>query len=133
MASPYVPRVELICEENQLLLFIPTGYNVFIILITAYLGYSTRKLPENFKETLNIFVCAVSTVFLWISFFPIYNFLSSNYERVLVFLINLHFSGFFYVICLFLPKIYGIVFLNEEQMKVKVWQSFETEKSSVVT
>ena len=126
MESSYIPHVELTCSQNDLLLYIPISYNIALILITAYLGYRTRKLPENFKETLNIFVCAASTLFLWISFFPVYNLLTSNYQQILIFLINLHFSGYFYLISLFFPKIYGILFLKEEQIKFKMWKPSET-------
>ena len=129
MESRYFPRVELICYENQLSLFLPTAYNIAIILITAILGYSTRKLPENFNESMSIFVCAAATIFLWMSFFPVNHFLKKNIQQLILFIINLVVSVLLYTACLFVPKIYAIIFLTDAQMNVKTLDTMTTTMS----
>ncbi|CAD5110631.1 DgyrCDS17 [Dimorphilus gyrociliatus] len=110
-------RVELTCYSPPISLAIPVGFNVLLLLCCVTLGYLTRKLPENFNESWYIFVSVATTIFLWIVLLPTYFTMFYVYYKVIILGICLITNGILTLLCLFLPKIYAIFFVDDENIE----------------
>jgi len=105
---------ELLCEIQLEGFLIPLTYNLCLIFICALHGFLTRKLPYNFNESIFIFASVVTTSFLWIVLLPVYftSFLSN--DRVVLLALCLLLNASVTLTCLHFPKIYAVLFVEEE-------------------
>ena len=99
-------------------------------------GFLTRRLPENFNESWYIFVSVSTTTFLWMVFLPTYFTTFYAHYQVALLATSLILNASITLLCLYVPKIYAIYFIDEEQLKyasVAVSVTGTTEFSSANT
>ena len=110
--------VELACYVSLEALVIPLGYNLFLLLVCALYGFLTRKLPDNFNESWYIFMSVITTLFVWVAFLPTYFTAFYAYHKSALLALALILNAAVTTVCLFIPKIYAIFFITEDQIKV---------------
>ncbi|CAH1798648.1 unnamed protein product [Owenia fusiformis] len=109
---------ELICHQPVRLFMVPLIYNILLILGCVYFGVKTRKLPDNFNESKFIVFSASTTFLIWCSFIPTYFLAFYSYQRVVLLSIALLLNGFVTLLCLYTPKLYAVVFVEEDKQMV---------------
>ncbi len=116
MKVPTERHVELFCDLPLEGFLAPLSYNLALILLCAIYGFLTRNLPENFNESWYIFVSVATTTFLWTVFLPTYftTFYAYHQAALLAFCLILNAS--ITLLCLYVPKIYAIYFVEEDSM-----------------
>ena len=109
--------VELTCDQALAGFLAPLAFNLILILVCAVLGYLARKLPENFNESWYIFISVTTTLFMWLVFLPTYfsAFYAYHQEALIAFCLIL--NALITLMCLFVPKLYAIVYLEDHQLK----------------
>lgn len=112
-------EVELICDLPTPLLLFCLGYNLLLVLLCAVHAFLTRKLPENFNESWYIFVSVCTTTFLWIVFIPAYFTAFYAYHQAALLAFCLIVNGGCTLLCLFIPKIYAIMFVEESSFQIQ--------------
>ena len=113
-----VREVELFCKMSLTPYMICLGYDLLLVLLCAAHAFLTRKLPENFNESWYIFVSVCTTSFLWMVFLPTYftTFYAHHQAALLAFCLIV--NGACTLLCLFLPKVYAVYFVNEDDMSL---------------
>ena len=76
-----------------------------------------RGLPENFNESRYIFVSVCTTTFLWMVFLPTYFTTFYTYHKAALLAFCLILNATVTLLCLFVPKLYAIYFVSEQDMK----------------
>ena len=123
--------VELFCEQPLSAYLTSLSYNIFLILLCAIHGVQTRKLPENFNESRYIFISVLTTTFIWAVFLPTYFSAFYHYHQSALLAFCLILNGFITWLCLFLPKIYAIYFVDLDNLQF--FASVATEPFNVST
>ena len=120
MRMPVVTQkfTELYCDLRLEGLLPPLAYNLSLVLVTAILGYLTRKLPENYNESWYIFVSVATTMFLWVVFVPTYLTTFFVVHQVVLLTCCVMINATVTLFCLFLPKIYAVYFVDEQHLKL---------------
>jgi hypothetical protein len=118
MPIPTEKYAELFCQLPLEGLLIPLSYNLLLILCCGTYGYLTRKLPENFNESWYIFVSVSTTSFIWVIFLPTYFTTFYAHHQMALLALSLILNAYVTLLCLFVPKIYAIVFLAEDQQNI---------------
>ena len=111
-------QVELFCEMDISQFMLCVSYNLLLLLLCAAHAFLTRKLPENFNESGYIFVSVCTTSFLWIVFIPTYFTMFYAYHQAALLAFCLFMNCACTLLCLFLPKVYAVYFLNENDMTI---------------
>ncbi|XP_064631103.1 metabotropic glutamate receptor 5-like [Lineus longissimus] len=109
-------RVELTCDLPFYALIIPLCYNLLVVLVAAFFGYKTRKLPENFNESKCIFLSVCSTVFIWIAFMPTYFAAMTAQHKILLLASSLVLNATVIILCLFVTRVYALFYMDEDDM-----------------
>ena len=111
-----VKEVELCCDISLAPFMLCLSYNLLLVFLCAVHAFLTRKLPENFNESWYMFVSVCTTTFLWIVLMPTYftTFHAKHQAALLAFCLFV--NGACTLLCLFLPKIYAIYFVNENDL-----------------
>ena len=122
--------VELSCYLPLRALLLPILYNIAIILLCAVHGFTTRKLPENFNESRYICISVLTTTFLWVVFLPAYFTAFYTYLQAGILAFCLILNATVTLLCLFVPKLYAIYFVDEEQLKFAAPQAGSTNTGS---
>ena len=110
--------VELICDQSLLGFILPVIYNILVIVVCALVGFLTRKLPENFNESWFIFVSVATTLFMWAVFLPSYYNAFYVYLQDALLALCLIMNAYITMGCVFLSKIYAVLFVKETSMKI---------------
>src|SRR6218665_2403310 len=116
MPSIFEKYVELYCYKTTIWFLIPLSYNLFIMLLCAWIGFFTRKLPNNFNESWFIFVSVATTLFAWVVFIPAYFTVANvslqsailGFAMILNSLVTLLFQ--------YVPVLYAIAFVPAEKL-----------------
>ena len=98
-------------------------YNLILVLSCAAHAFLTRKLPENFNESWYLFVAVSTTTFLWIVFIPMYFSAFHALHQAALLAFCLLANALCVLLCLFLPKIYAVRFLDETVLQIGPLQS----------
>ncbi|XP_064627215.1 metabotropic glutamate receptor 3-like [Lineus longissimus] len=118
MPVPTVNYVELGCHTTMLILLTPLIYNLVLVLATTAFAFKARKVPSNFNETRFITFSVYTTLVLWMAFIPTY-FTSSNAGLKVIYLtIAMFINAFVIHVCLFIPKIYAVIYIEEKEMNL---------------
>ena len=96
----------------------PLSYNLLLTVISAGLGFLTRKLPDNFNESWYIFVSVCTTLFLWIAVLPTYFTAFYAYHKAILLAFALYLNSTLSLICLFGPKLYAVYYMADTEIKV---------------
>ena len=123
---PTEKYVELFCDLPLQGLLPPLTLNLTFLLICAIYGFLTRKLPENFNESWYIFVSVATTTFLWLVFLPAYFTAFYAVHQVALLASCLTINALVTLLCLYVPKIYAIYFIDEDNIQFKTAGSIAT-------
>ena len=107
----------MLCTLPPEALVVLLAYNLLLLVACAIIGFLTRKLPENFNESWFIFVSVATTTFLWLVLLPTYFTTFYAYQKTVLLATCLILNAFITLVCLFLPKIYAVIYVDEEKMK----------------
>ena len=118
--------VELLCEMTMINLLLPLSYNLLMLFLCAIFGFLTRKLPDNFNESWYIFISATTTIFIWVAFLPTHMMAFYAYHKAALLSLALILNGTTTLICLFVPKLYALFFVNDQEIQIT---NFSTETS----
>ena len=108
--------VELKCSQDLVPFLLPLSYNVVFILVCAVLGYTSRKLPENFNESGFIFISVATTLFAWVVLLPTYFTASHSHDQAAILGLCLLLNAFITIGFLFGPKVYALYFVNQDSL-----------------
>lgn len=125
----------LTCKVSTFSLIMSLVYNMILILLCTLYAFKTRKIPENFNEAKYIGFTMYSTCIVWLAFLPIYFGTNNDYKVINLakpenkFKQSNNFIEFYYfqiqvssicmclmisatvsLTCLFLPKVYLVLF-----------------------
>ena len=121
IARPRMPvvtekYVELSCYQPLEGFLPPLAFNLLLVILCAIYGFLTRKLPENFNESWYIFVSVSTTTFLLMVFLPAYFTAFYALHQVVLLASCLLIVPSVTLLCLYLPKIYAIYFVDETRL-----------------
>ncbi len=117
--------VELLCNMTLYSLVIPLSYNLLLLFLCAVFGFLTRALPDNFNESWYIFMSVTTTIFIWIAFLPTYIMAFYAYHKAALLALALILNMSITKLCLFVPKVYVVYFVNEKDIKVTDFKESE--------
>lgn len=120
--------VELQCHQNIIGFIIPLSYNILLTLLCAICAFITRKLPENFNESLHIFISVFLTLFIWIAIIPTYFVAFYAFHKAVLLALALFLISIIVVLCLFGPKILTVYFSPESKIKVSAFLGSRAQK-----
>ena len=131
MPIPTKRLVELYCAMPMEVFMTPIIYNIVLILLCALHGFLTRSLPENFNESKFIFVSVSTTSFLWTVFLPTYFTTFYTYHQAAILAFCLILNATITLLCLFVPKVYAVYFIDETNIKFSTSGSLNTNSINV--
>ena len=120
-----VKYVELLCNMPLYSLIIPFSYNMLLLFLCAVFGFLTRKLPDNFNESWYIFISVATTIFIWVAFLPTYIMAFYAYHKAALLSFVLILNSLVTAMCLHLPKIYALFFVDESKIKITNFDNSE--------
>ena len=85
----------------------------------AVLGLLTRRLPDNYNESWYIFVSISTTGFLWLVLLPAYFTAFYAAHQVALLASCLIINSSVALLCLYLPKVYCVYFVDENSLKIQ--------------
>ena len=110
--------VEMMCYLPISSLIVPLAYNLALILCCSFYGFKARALPDNFNESKYIFLSVCTTIFLWLAFIPTYFTAFYATQKTLLLACILLLNSAVILLCLYIPKIYAIYLVDEDNMKI---------------
>ena len=116
MPTTFKKYVELYCYKSTIWFLIPLAYNVIIMLFCAWIGYITRKLPNNFNESWFIFISVATTLFAWVVFIPAYFTISYVYLQAAILGFAMILNSFVTLLFQYLPVLYALTFMSVESI-----------------
>ena len=78
----------------------------------------TRRLPDNFNESKLIFLLVLATLFLWLAFLPTYFTAYYAQQKVALLTMFLVLNSTLMILCLYAPKVYAILYVNETLLNI---------------
>ena len=115
--QPNSRTLELRCGESPYFgLPVSLCYNFFLLVLSTYFAFLTRKVPDNFNEAKFINVTVYSLCIIWLGFLPAY-FVSIQFGTVyesFFLLLAIILSASATLLCLLVPIIF-IVILDKEE------------------
>ncbi len=104
--------LELRCAESPYYgLSVSLAYNFFLLLMTTYFAFLTRKVPDNFNEAKFINMTVYSLCIIWLGFLPAY-FVSlqfgTQYASFFL-LLAIFLSASTTLLCLLTPKVIIVI------------------------
>ena len=130
--------VELFCDVPEITLIVGTGYNLLLITACSVFAFVARGLPDNFNESWYIFLCVMTTLFIWIAFFTTYFSAFYVVYKAALLAAALILNSLVVLVAFFGPKIYAIAFIPDENIKITDFEGSmsrggQTESSAVST
>ena len=129
--------LELRCGESPYFgLPVSLCYNLFLLVLSTYFAFLTRKVPDNFNEAKFINVTVYSLCIIWLGFLPAY-FVSIQfgtlYESFFL-LLAIILSASATLLCLLVPKIFIVILDKGEKRKEQTTRTgTETTLSTIQT
>ncbi|KAK3101279.1 hypothetical protein FSP39_002364 [Pinctada imbricata] len=106
------------CGTDDISFLVSLVYNMFLIIICTLYAVKTRKIPENFNESKFIGFSMYTTCIIWLAFIPIYfGTLNSFQIQITTLCVSISLSATVALVCLFVPKMYIIVFQPEKNVR----------------
>lgn len=112
------------CKDSSdfsyfLLLFWP----FMLMIVCLVFAIKTRKLPEGMNDSREIMYCSFTSSVIWLAFVPLYAFSGTAAVRVISLCVSLFIHATVFLACLFLTKIYIVIFRPEKNNKARVMRS----------
>ncbi|XP_042905031.1 metabotropic glutamate receptor 3 isoform X1 [Parasteatoda tepidariorum] len=114
---PFSNSRMIVCGFDSLSVFIGLLYNMILIVLCTVYAYKTRNLPENFNESKCISFTMYSSCIVWLAFVPIYYSAKEYKVQSTILCMCVSLSGTITLACLFLPKIYVVLFQPEKNIR----------------
>ena len=118
--QPNSRTLELRCGESPYFgLPVSLCYNLFLLVLSTYFAFLTRKVLDNFNEAKFINVTVYSLCIIWLGFLPAY-FVSIQFGTVyesFFLLLAIILSASATLLCLLVPKIFIVILDKEEEEK----------------
>uniref|UniRef100_A0A2C9JTU1 G-protein coupled receptors family 3 profile domain-containing protein n=1 Tax=Biomphalaria glabrata TaxID=6526 RepID=A0A2C9JTU1_BIOGL len=106
------------CKSDDISFLVSLVYNMLLIIICTVYAVKTRKIPENFNESKFIGFSMYTTCIIWLAFVPIYfGTLHSFRIQITTLCVSISLSASVALLCLFLPKVYIIVFQPQKNVR----------------
>ncbi|GFT27472.1 metabotropic glutamate receptor 3, partial [Nephila pilipes] len=106
------------CGLDGISVLLGLFYNMILLLLCTIYAYKTRNIPENFNETKWISFTMYSSCIIWLAFIPIYCSAMQDYKvRSTILSMSVSVSGTVTLVCIFLPKIYIVLFHPERNVR----------------
>ena len=113
---PSEKYVEHHCTIPIGLLLTPLSFSFILIVICAFYGYKTRKLPHNFNESKHIFIYICINLMLYVLFLPSFYAATNLYHKIMLMQMTLIISASAMLLCLFVPKVYAVYCVKASDM-----------------
>ncbi|CAI9729621.1 metabotropic glutamate receptor 3-like [Octopus vulgaris] len=123
---PYNKRNEVIlkCKTRDISFLVSLIYNMLLIIICTVYAVKTRNIPENFNESKFIGFSMYTTCIIWLAFVPIYfGTLNAFQIQITTLCISISLSASVALLCLFVPKMYIILFHPEKNVRKLIMNS----------
>ncbi|BFZ08858.1 hypothetical protein BsWGS_11897 [Bradybaena similaris] len=106
------------CKSDDISFLVSLVYNMLLIIICTVYAVKTRKIPENFNESKFIGFSMYTTCIIWLAFVPIYfGTLNSFKIQITTLCVSISLSASVALLCLFLPKVYIIIFQPQKNVR----------------
>lgn len=110
--------VVLQCGVSHVSLMVSLLYNMVLIVLCTVYAFKTRKIPENFNEAKYIGFTMYSTCIVWLAFIPIYFGTNNDYKiQIASICMCISISASVAVCCLFIPKVYIVLFQSYKNVR----------------
>ncbi|KFM79257.1 Metabotropic glutamate receptor 3, partial [Stegodyphus mimosarum] len=108
----------VVCNYDGISVILGLSYNMVLIILCTVYAYKTRNIPENFNESKYISFTMYSSCIVWLAFVPIYCSTWQDYKvQSTILCMSVSISGTVTLACLFLPKIYIVIFRPEKNIR----------------
>ena len=124
--------VILYCHTNITSLLLPLGYNILLLMCCTVLGFLTRKLPENYNESLYIFFSSATTIIVWFAFLPTFFLTHDATYRQLLLPAAALLNVYTMLTGLLFPRIYVVIKANQRAKKKNNRRSYEWTRSTIL-
>ncbi|GIX87837.1 hypothetical protein CDAR_82951 [Caerostris darwini] len=113
------PRMWVIyCGVDGISVLLGLLYNMVLLILCTVYAYKTRNIPENFNETKWISFTMYSSCIIWLAFIPIFCSAMQDYKvQTTILSMSVSASGTVTLVCIFLPKIYIVLFHPERNVR----------------
>ena len=124
--SPEHRVVKLMCDIPLTALLASLTYNLLLVVVCVVLAVKTRRLPDNFSESLFIAICVTGTLILWGCFLVVYTLSPEGSGKDLSLVSALLSNNSLVLISLFGSRVYAVLFgkRNRKNMLVTVGSEF---------
>lgn len=111
-------RLQAVCIFPLVPFIASLTYNILLIMICVFFAFKARKLPDNYNESRFISFCVYCTVIIWMAFVPAYFSVDSASLEVMFLSLQVIANASLIVICIFIPKIYALYFVDKKDQHV---------------
>ncbi|XP_061166350.1 metabotropic glutamate receptor 8-like [Saccostrea echinata] len=114
----------LSCADlNNFSYFVNLSFSFLLMIACLVFAIKTRKLPDGMNDSHEIMYCSFTSFLLWIAFIPLYAFSENKLVKVMSLSISLIIHGTACLLCLFITKIYIVIFRPEKNNKERVMRT----------
>lgn len=103
--------------------FVSLAWSFLLMVVCLVFAIKTRKLPDGMNDSHEIMYCCFTSFVLWIAFIPLYAFSENKVVKVMSLAVSLIIHGTVCLICLFITKIYIVIFRPEKNNKERVMRN----------
>ena len=130
--EPQLDRRELECAENPYIGFsVFLAYNLFLLVVSTYFAFRTRKVPGNFNETKFINVTLYTVCIIWLAFIPVY-FATVNLGtlfQTVSLVLGIILSASTTLCCLFISKVIILFTHIQEEKQTTIHKTKKSEET----
>ncbi|CAB4030597.1 metabotropic glutamate receptor 3-like isoform X1 [Paramuricea clavata] len=109
--------VVLICAISDKDFLLSQIYNFVLIIVCTYYAFKTRRSPMNFNEAKYIAFAMYCTCVLWLAFITVYLVQTDVMLKACIRCLSISLIATILLVCLFVPKVYIIIFKPSENRK----------------
>ena len=134
----YAPalKVTLLCAPGDFLItYVSVTYTICILVVSTIIGFLCRKIPDNFNESLHIFLCSLISLLLIASYLPAMVQLA-GFNQVFSLACILTLISTIVNLIMFVPRIYAVVFILDPKPNGNTYLSVRSHgslKSQIVS
>lgn len=107
----------LMCDISDKDFLLSQIYNFVLIIVCTYYAFKTRRSPMNFNEAKYIAFAMYCTCVLWLAFITVYLVQTDVMLKSCIRCLSISLIATILLACLFVPKVYIIIFKPSENRK----------------
>ncbi|XP_070539992.1 metabotropic glutamate receptor 3-like [Ptychodera flava] len=112
-------RVELSCNIGADEVSTSVAYNLLLIVLCCFFAFKARRVPDNYNESRFIALSVYTTLVVWLAFIPTYSTVKDSSFKVTVLSFATLLNAFVTLVCLYVPKLYAVHFVNDENARIR--------------